>query len=127
MAHDLLILDPSNDMEFLDEIRQSISQEDSSFVEELCKQKEFPAIKIEHLAVHKDFQSQQIGKCLISTIIGEIISNKNWYGCQYLTVDSLNNSDTNKFYENNGFSYVSNRDMNKPTRKMYQTLINLFT
>ena len=46
-------------------------------------------------------------------------------GCQFITVDSLNNPRTNKFYLRNGFINQTNNDIPDLTRRMYQ-LIQLF-
>jgi hypothetical protein len=46
-------------------------------------------------------------------------------GCQFITVDALNNRDTLRFYEKNGFSFVTLTDYNKPSRQMYKNLIAL--
>lgn len=40
-------------------------------------------------------------------------------GCQFITVDSLNNPRTNKFYLKYGFINQTNTDINKTTRRMY--------
>lgn len=125
LAHDALIIDGS-DVDFREHLEQCTQEEEAAFREEYCKQTTFPAIKIEHLAVDKDFQSQKIGKCILDYIIGELIDNENAYGCQYITVDALNNPDTNKFYVNNGFEYVSNKDFHNVTRKMYYPLFKWF-
>ena len=125
LAHDALIIDGS-DVDFQEHLANCTKKESDAFREEYCRQTSFPAIKIEHLAVDKDFQSKEIGRCIIDYIIGEILENDNGYGCQYLTVDALNNSDTNKFYLNYGFQYVTQKDSYKETRKMYFSLIELF-
>lgn len=125
LAHDSLIIDGS-DVDFREHLEQCTQTEEAAFREEYCKQTSFPAIKIEHLAVDKDFQSQEIGRCILDYIIGELIDNDNAYGCQYITVDALNNPDTNKFYMNYGFQYVTNRDSHKETRKMYYSLFEWF-
>lgn len=43
-------------------------------------------------------------------------------GCQFITVDSLNNSRTNKFYSSHNFSNLSNSDFSCDTRRMYLLL-----
>ena len=125
LAHDALTIDAS-DVDFREHLDKYTQEEEVVFREEYCKQTSFPALKIEHLAVDKGFQSQKIGKCILDYIIGELISNENAYGCQYIIVDALNNSDTNKFYMNYGFEYVSNKDISNATRRMYYSLIELF-
>jgi len=44
-------------------------------------------------------------------------------GVQFITVDSLNNPKTNKFYMNNGFLYQTNEDIMAETRRMFLSLI----
>lgn len=46
-------------------------------------------------------------------------------GCQFITVDSLNNPRTNKFYMSNGFQLQTNSDAHLPTRRMYLP-VNLY-
>jgi len=125
LAHDSLIVD-ATDSDFKDYLESYTSEESREFREEYCKEQSFPAIKIEHLAVDKEYQSRGIGECILKYIIGEIIENDNGYGCQYLTVDALNNSDTNKFYSKFGFQNVTNEDHCAPFRRMYYPLIDLF-
>lgn len=43
-------------------------------------------------------------------------------GCQFVTVDALNNKRAIKFYQNNLFSFQTNRDFYSPTRRMYRFL-----
>ena len=127
LAHDSLSIEVNND-DFFRELKEKICKIDSSFdIDNYCKtEKTFPAVKIEHLAVNVKYQDQGIGSNLIFAIIGDIISNTNWYGCQYLTVDVLNNSDTNKFYINNGFQYVTLKDHASDCRRMYLPLFDYF-
>lgn len=125
LSNDSLCVNFSDD-EFYDELRRVIKGEEVGFVDKYCSQNIFPAIKIEHLAVNKTYQSRKIGTWLLQVIIGEVISNENWYGCQYITVDALNNKDTTKFYLQNDFTYVSSADSQQPTRKMYRPLFEYF-
>jgi hypothetical protein len=59
-------------------------------------------------------------------IIGQVIENPYWYGCQYLTVDSLNNSDTDKFYLKHGFSNTELPNPNRITIKKFLPLFDYF-
>lgn len=81
-------------------------------------QTSFPAVNIGHLGVRKDMQSKKIGEKILDFILHTFIS-YDVSGCQFITVDSLNNPRTNKFYCNYGFFYQTNTDMYKPTRRMY--------
>ena len=63
------------------------------------------------------------GMEILSSIIISFLNNKT--GCQFITVDALNNHDTLNFYEKNGFAFVTLSDYNKPSRQMYKNLIAL--
>ena len=64
------------------------------------------------------------GKHILQLIIMSFLTN-NKTGCKFLTVDALNNIDTLRFYEKNGFSFVTLSDYNKLSRQMYKNLIIL--
>ena len=66
----------------------------------------------------KGKQGKNIGKNIIDFIISTFID-YNISGCQFITVDSLNNPRTNKFYLKYGFINQTNTDINKTTRRMY--------
>lgn len=85
-------------------------------------QSSFPAINIGHLAVKKDLQSRGIGRVVLLYLKHILLSYK-FTGVQFITVDSLNNPRTNKFYSSNGFLNQSNRDIANKTRRMYLSLL----
>lgn len=84
----------------------------------------YPAAKIGRLAVDKEFQDQGIGTFLIKSLVQSFIS-KNKTGCQFITVDAINDNSqrTIRFYENNGFKYLTMGDVNKESRQMYKSLL----
>jgi ribosomal protein S18 acetylase RimI-like enzyme len=82
------------------------------------QQTSFPAINICHLGVSRQFHSLGIGSILIKLIL-KTFAEYNRSGCQFVTVDSLNNPRTNNFYQKNGFSNLSNSDSTALTRRMY--------
>lgn len=82
------------------------------------QQTSFPAINICHLGVSSRFHSAGIGSMLIKLIL-KTFAEYNTSGCQFVTVDSLNNPRTNNFYQKNGFSNLSNSDSTALTRRMY--------
>jgi tRNA(Met) C34 N-acetyltransferase TmcA len=84
----------------------------------------YPAAKIGRFAVNAEFQRSGYGAQILHLIIMSFLS-ENKTGCQFLTVDALNNVDTIRFYEKNGFSFVTLSDYNKPSRQMYKNLITL--
>lgn len=81
-------------------------------------QTSFPAINIGHLGVKSGLQSKRIGEQIVRFVVATF-SQFNGAGCQFITVDSLNNPRTNKFYSRLGFYNQSNNDSTKPTRRMY--------
>ena len=119
LSHDSVLLNcDSEKNEFIEEVSDSINDEYQCIFE---KQSSFPAINIGHLAVLKNKQNKNIGKNIIDFIISTFID-YNISGCQFITVDSLNNSKTNKFYLRYGFINQTNTDINKTTRRMYLPL-----
>lgn len=81
-------------------------------------QTSFPAINIGHLAVRKDIQGSGIGSMILAYVINTFSGNIP-AGCQFITVDALNNPNTNKFYIMNGFTYQTLNDSASSTRRMY--------
>lgn len=116
LANDAVMLDNSEDRDdFIEQSSYSIQEEYKAIFQ---MQTSFPAVNIGHLGVRRDMQSKRIGEKILDFILNTFI----YYdvsGCQFITVDSLNNSRTNKFYSKNGFSFQTNTDMCKPTRRMY--------
>ena len=86
---------------------------DDEYAETFERQTSFPAVNIGHLGVRADYQSKGIGRQIIDFVL-YTFSHYDISGCQFITVDSLNNPRTNKFYLNNGFVNQTNSDMNIP-------------
>lgn len=119
LAHDAVILSSEEEKEdFISESSRSISEE---YIDTFEKQSAFPAINIGHLAVRKELQSEGIGTFVINFVTNTFVDYK-ISGCQFITVDSINNPRTNKFYVKNGFINQTNNDTCKPTRRMYLPL-----
>lgn len=88
------------------------------------RQTTYPAINIGHLAVRSDMQSKGIGKYILDFVI-MTFSKYRISGCQFITVDALNNHRTTSFYEDKiGFDFQTVTDINKHTRRMY---LEIFT
>jgi GNAT superfamily N-acetyltransferase len=83
----------------------------------------FPVAKIGRFAVDREFQRCGYGTEILNLIVMSFLSN-NKTGCQFFTVNALNNADT-LFYEKNDFLFVTLTDFNKPSRQMYKNLIAL--
>jgi len=124
LQNDLLHIDPHTDKDFDMELWDTIADKDYSYLLGMRDISTFPAAKIGRFAVDTEFQRCGYGAQILNLIImGFLVGNKT--GCQFLTVDALNNVDTLRFYERNGFSYVTLYDCNKPSRQMYKNLIAL--
>jgi len=124
LQNDLLNIDPHVDKDFDQEISEIIADKDYSFLLELKDISTYPAAKIGRFAVDMEFQRSGYGTLILHLIIMSFLTN-NKTGCQFVTVDALNNMETIRFYEKNGFSFVTLSDCNKPSRQMYKNLIAL--
>ena len=83
------------------------------------RQPSYPAINIGHLAVRKDVQSMGIG-CIIVEFVRASFSMIRVSGCQFITVDALNNYRTINFYTDKlGFEFQTLSDMGNHTHRMY--------
>lgn len=120
LANDAVVLDSIEDKEDL--VLESIDGIPEEYLGTFKQQTSFPAINIGHLGVLTEMQGRHIGQQVIDYIIGSLIS-YDAAGCQFLTVDSLNNARTNHFYMSNGFCCQTFNDMNKPTRRMFLSII----
>lgn len=120
LANDLLTISRKED--FLTEIRESMKNIQDTYLESFLYASTYPAVRIGRLAVDKSFQNKGIGTRLIKSIIFSFIRN-NKTGCQFITVDALNNVCSLNFYEKNGFIPCTVNDVNKSSRQMYKSLI----
>ena len=84
--------------------------------------KSLPAMKIGRLAVNSNYKNQNIGTSILDYLKKLFIDN-NRTGCRFITVDAY--KDSLKFYEKNGFKYLTNLDINNDTRLMYFDLNQL--
>ncbi len=122
LRNDLLRMDSHVDKDFEQELDDIIF--DYSFLLEMKAMSMFPAAKIGRFAVDKEFQRRGYGTEILKAI-DTGFRNNNKTGCQFITVDALNNANTLHFYEKNGFSFVTLTDYNKPSRQMYKNLFAL--
>lgn len=122
LADDLLNI--SDRQDFADEMEDCRDKIEFDFWERFLNQKMYPAAKIGRLAVDKNFQDQGIGTFLIRSLVQSFIR-KNKTGCQFITVDAINDNTrrTIKFYEHNGFKYLTMNDVNKESGQMYKSLL----
>ena len=114
----LMITDPYEKEEFIDDLQFETPKD---IVDFFSRQTSFPAINIGHLGTIVKYQRRGVGSAIID-LVSETFSNDKRAGCQFITVDSLNNPKTNNFYCQNSFSFQTNKDSTKPTRRMYRIL-----
>lgn len=86
------------------------------------RMRSYPAVKIGRLGVSNNFKGQGIGTAILD-YIKLLFVNNNRTGCRYITVDAY--AQSLKFYENNGFKYLTTKDEGKDTRLMYYPLNRL--
>lgn len=116
LANDAVMVDNMEDREeFVEQSSQKINKE---YISTFEKQTSFPAVNIGHLGVKTGFQSLSIGQMVIDFVL-YTFSQFDISGCQFVTVDSLNNPRTNKFYMTNRFLLQTSLDMFSETRRMY--------
>lgn len=120
LANDLLTISIKEDFKIENE--GSIKKMQYAYLESFLCESAYPAVKIGRLAVDKNFQNKGIGTKLINMIIYSLVRN-NKTGCQFITVDALNNVGSLHFYEKNGFNYCTVNDVSKNSRQMYKSLI----
>lgn len=120
LANDAVIISNSSDKD--DFIVDSSCKMPAEYIPLFKLQTSYPAVNIGHLGVRKDMQSKGIGQQVLDFILQTFIC-YDISGCQFITVDSLNNPRTNKFYLKNGFSCQTDSDMYKSTRRMYLPIV----
>lgn len=82
----------------------------------------YPAVKLCRFALGNSVKGQRIGSILLDFMKRYFVS-ENKTGCRFLTVDAYRRAEA--FYKKNGFLYLNNGDVEKPTRLMFYDLINL--
>lgn len=88
------------------------------------RQTSYPAVNIGHLGVRADVQSKGIG-ALIIDFVRMTFSIYRMAGCQFVTVDALNNQRAIHFYQDKvGFEFQTLADYGNHTRRMY---LDIFT
>lgn len=84
--------------------------------------KSMPAAKIGRLGIHEDFQSSGIGTDILD-FLKAWFTQGNKTGCRFLIVDVYNKERVTRFYEKNGFTFLTTKDTGDNTRIMYFDLI----
>lgn len=115
----LMIGSQTEKNDFIDDLRL---EADNDIVDFFSRQTSYPAINIGHLGTLKEYQNKGIGSSIID-LVAETFSNHQQAGCQFITVDALNNQKSIKFYYKNAFGFQTSRDSAFSTRRMYRILI----
>lgn len=118
MNDSLMIGDKNEQVDFFDDIRL---ETDSDIVDFFKRQSSYPAINIGHLGTSVKYQSNGIGMAIIE-FVACAFSQYHKAGCQFITVDALNNERAIRFYQNNLFNFQTNKDFYSATRRMYRIL-----
>lgn len=106
------------------EDKQYFPQLNPEYDEIFRRQPSYPAVNIGHLAVTTDMQSRGIGQMIVE-FVAATFSDLRLSGCQFVTVDALNNHRAISFYSDKlGFEFQTVADINKHTRRMY---LDIFT
>ncbi len=114
----LMIADSIEKEDFIDDLRFETSND---IVDFFSRQTSYPAINIGHLGILNKYQSFGIGTAIID-LVTSTFANYKQAGCQFITVDALNNVKTTNFYTNNQFNFQTNRDFFSSTRRMYRII-----
>jgi GNAT superfamily N-acetyltransferase len=84
--------------------------------------KNIPAVKIGRLAVCAHEAGKKAGSYMMD-FIKYWFKNGNKTGCRFILVDAYNKEKVIKFYQNNGFKFMTSKDAKSSTRIMYFDLI----
>lgn len=114
----LMIVGQTEKEDFIDDLK---IETDDGIVEFFNRQTSYPAINIGHLGTSVDYQRRGIGTAIIDLVI-MTYQNFKQAGCQFITVDALNNETVIDFYRKNMFSFQTNRDFYSLTRRMYRII-----
>jgi len=77
-----------------------------------------PAVKIGRLGVANNYQGIGVGQQVVD-FLKEWFTSGNKTGCRFLLVDAYNQPKVTRFYENNGFAFLTGSDEKEKTRIMY--------
>ena len=69
---------------------------------------DIPALRISHLATHKDYVRKGVATHLIDLALEIAIDVSEKLGCRYIMLNPENDENVRKFYRNYGFTYVKN-------------------
>lgn len=114
----LMIGDKEENRDFFEDLRL---ETEVDIVDFFKQQSSYPTINIGHLGTSIEYQGNGIGMAIIAFVFTTFYHYRQ-AGCQFITVDALNNARTIKFYYDNGFSFQTDKDFYSSTRRMYRIL-----
>lgn len=119
LMNDALMIPSQTEKEdFIEDLKFEV---DTDIIRFFNRQSSYPAINIGHLGTSVNYQSKGIGTAIID-LVADTFAKYRQAGCQFITVDALNNSRSIKFYQINGFTPQTNKDICSATRRMYRIL-----
>lgn len=119
LMNDALMIGSQTEKEdFIDDLQLEAGEDMAEF---LNRQTSYPAINIGHLGTSTKYQGLGVGSMIID-LVADTYAKHLQSGCQFITVDALNNDRTTGFYCKNAFGFQTNRDSTFPTRRMYRIL-----
>ena len=83
------------------------------------RRKSYPAIKIGCLATNEKYQGQGFARILVNFIKNHLLSDEQFSGCRFITVDAYNDRAVIDSYLRMGFSFIQDTDKDDVTRCMY--------
>ena len=83
------------------------------------RRKSYPAIKIGCLATNIHYTKMGFATKLVDFVRQYLLSDRQFSGCRFMTIDAYNDKNVLQFYENYGFRFFSEKDLTANTRSMY--------
>ncbi len=108
----------SNDAIKKEEFPRTAFKRVTNFIPHCKRYSSLPAVKIGRLATSKGKQCNGIGSEILNFMKGWFTEG-NKTGCRFIIVDAYNNEKTIRFYDKNGFLFLSSKDEEDDTRLMY--------
>ena len=78
----------------------------------------YPSVKLGRLGVANEYQRTRLGTQILDWLKILFIT-ENRTGCRFITIDAYNKPNVLKFYQRNGFSFLTDEDEAQKTRLLY--------
>ncbi|MBN1379679.1 MAG: GNAT family N-acetyltransferase [Gammaproteobacteria bacterium] len=112
----------SNDSINKELVQNSAFKRLARFIPHEKRYRSLPATKIGRFGVSENCQRKNYGT-LVMDFLKVWFTTENKTGCRFLIVDAYNIERAIRFYESNGFKFLTSEDKTDPTRIMYFDLI----